>query len=516
MRIPTNPILSLTLLAWLASEQATARSPAELDSRAPVQPRRTKSMLINPAAQPNLPSAGAAQKAADAVGLNLTDIQGDILIGMKKNQELFFFFNITNVKEFKAKLNKEILPNITTTTQLLNNSTQPVTALNIAFSQSGLTTLNTTDSLGDALFAGGQQKDASNLGDPGTTEWVPQFVDTHINGVILLASDTRENVNNSLTELKRTLSNTIKEIYSLQGAARPGNQTGHEHFGFMDGISNPAVQGFDIAPLPGQAFVKTGSILVGEDGDRLNSTPRPDWAKDGSFLVFRQLKQLVPEFNKFLTDHPLHIPGLSPQQGSDLLGARMVGRWKSGAPVELSPRFDNATLGADRNLNNNFTFAAPGEDRPSSTDQTRCPFSAHIRKTRPRGDLGISEELDHHIIRAGIPYGPEVTSQEASSNTTSVERGLAFVCYQSNIGTGFQFLQQTWADNPNFVNLDVGVDPIIGRARNSATNTTRVISGLDPVKASHLTNLTTDFVVSQGGEYFFAPSLSAIRNTLSV
>lgn len=38
-----------------------------------------------------------------------------------------------------------------------------------------------------------------------------------------------------------------------------------------------------------------GEILVGETGD---SVTRPAWAKDGSFLVFRQLKQLVPEFNK--------------------------------------------------------------------------------------------------------------------------------------------------------------------------------------------------------------------------
>jgi deferrochelatase/peroxidase EfeB len=65
--------------------------------------------------------------------------------------------------------------------------------------------------------------------------------------------------------------------------------------------------------------------LVGEDGD----SGRPDWAKGGSFLVFRQLKQLVPEFNKFLTDNPIVMPNLTLQQGSDLLGARMVGRWKS-------------------------------------------------------------------------------------------------------------------------------------------------------------------------------------------
>jgi len=97
----------------------------------------------------------------------------------------------------------------------------------------------------------------------------------------------------------------------------------------MDGISQPAVRGFVTNPNPGQAVVDAGRILVGEPGDEILN--RPTWTKDGSFLVFRQLKQLVPEFNKFLADNPLSIPGsgLSPKQGSELLGARMVGRWKS-------------------------------------------------------------------------------------------------------------------------------------------------------------------------------------------
>jgi deferrochelatase/peroxidase EfeB len=74
--------------------------------------------------------------------------------------------------------------------------------------------------------------------------------------------------------------------------------------------------------------VPTGEILVGENGDA-DIDNRPSWAKDGSFLVFRQLQQLVPEFNKFLTDNPIHAPALTPKQGSELLGARMIGRWKS-------------------------------------------------------------------------------------------------------------------------------------------------------------------------------------------
>lgn len=138
-------------------------------------------------------------------------------------------------------------------------------------------------------------------------------------------------------------------------------------------------------PLPGQSVINPGVILTGETGD---SVTRPSWAKDGSFLAFRQLKQLVPEFNSFLTANPVN-------GSSDLTGARMIGRWKSGAPIDLSPHEDDPALGADAQRNNNFQFShteIAGFDFVS--DQSRCPFSAHIRKTHPRDDLSAFISLD--------------------------------------------------------------------------------------------------------------------------
>jgi deferrochelatase/peroxidase EfeB len=97
-------------------------------------------------------------------------------------------------------------------------------------------------------------------------------------------------------------------------------------FGFLDGIGQPAVSGFTITPVPGQEIVNPGIILVGEPGDTVS---RPSWAKDGSFLVFRQLQQLVLEFDNFVVNNAPLVPGLTASQASDLLGARMIGRWKS-------------------------------------------------------------------------------------------------------------------------------------------------------------------------------------------
>ncbi|KAJ7138453.1 fungal peroxidase [Mycena crocata] len=506
MKLFNNVIPAVVLFASLASALVPPRDFTSA-RRGPVAPRRKSSLLINPDAQPDLPTAQAATAAASAANLNLDDIQGDVLIGMKKNKELFYFFSIANATAFKPKLASDILPLITSTTQLLSVSTQPITAVNIAFSQSGLTALAITDNLGDSAFRAGQFSDRNALNDPGSTNWVPEFAGTGIHGVILFASDTEGNINDEVAKVESALGSSITKVYSLQGAARPGSEAGHEHFGYQDGVSNPSVSGFTATPMPGQSVVDSGTILLGETGDFVT---RPPWAKDGSFLVFRQLKQLVPEFNEFLTANPIVAPGLTSQQGSDLLGARMVGRWKSGAPIDLSPMTDDPALGADPTRNNDFTFAHP--DSVLNTNQTRCPFSAHIRKTRPRADLGTPEETSHHIMRAGIPYGPEVSDDEASSGTTSTERGLAFVSYQSNIGQGFRFIQQVWANSANFVHGGVGADPIIG----AAAGAQRVVTGLDPTDFTRPVTLTTDFVVSRGGEYFFTPSLSAIAKTLSV
>ncbi|KAF8831066.1 hypothetical protein HHX47_DHR1000279 [Lentinula edodes] len=470
---------------------------------------RTNSLLIDPAALPALPSAQQAASASADVGLNLTNIQGDILyvhllvtggqvliiwcvhnsIGMKKNKELFFFFTIVNSTLFRSQLGSGILPLITPTSQLLAVDTQPTTAVNIAFSQRGLNALGITDDLGDTAFTNGQIDNVATILGDETSNWEPAFAGTGIHGVFLLASDTIDNVNATLSQVQNILNGSITEAYSLQGQARPGDEQGHERkmkfvsfiyffhqikhflspllhfetdFGFMDGISNPAVTGFS-TPLPGQQVLDPGLFLLGESGDLVS---RPSWAKDGSFLAFRQLQQRVPEFNAFLVDNALSNPNLTADQNAELLGARMMGRWKSGAPVDLAPTVDDPVLAADPQQNNNFNYTHPGFDE--ATDQTHCPFSAHVRKTNPRSDLN-PEDTANHIIRAGIPYGPEgtleytqpyrclirayfaVTDAENASNVSStdpsLERGLAFVAYQSDINNGFAFLQQNWANN---------------------------------------------------------------------
>jgi deferrochelatase/peroxidase EfeB len=101
----------------------------------------------------------------------------------------------------------------------------------------------------------------------------------------------------------------------------------------------------------------------------------------------------------------------------------------AGTPVDESPHDDS---NEDLHTSNNFDF------RPVNKHD-KCPFAAHIRKMRPRGDL----EDDHAvIIRRGISYGGEVTPDEKrlEKSDPNLERGLLFVCYQSDIRNGFNFL----------------------------------------------------------------------------
>lgn len=91
----------------------------------------------------------------------------------------------------------------------------------------------------------------------------------------------------------------------------------------QDGLTNPSIRGFNATAKDEQhGIVDAPVIITGyDDGD-------PAWTKNGSFLVFRELKQLAPEFHQFVNSVAAKAPAgtTSPSE----IGARIVGRWESG------------------------------------------------------------------------------------------------------------------------------------------------------------------------------------------
>jgi Dyp-type peroxidase family len=488
--------------------------------------------------------------------IELDQIQGDVLIGLQKFAEKFLFFQIKDVAQFKTLLRRKIAQRITTTRTVQerefhlrdfknqgHTSPLPNIGVNLGFTASGIGKLipatNNGQTLGDPSFVAGAKKQAKSLGDPvdgagNPTTWVPQFLNATIDGVFLITGGTDADVNGEANSLLSILGAAVAVSFQENGDVRPGLEKGHEHFGWLDGVSQPGINGL-VTPFPGQRPLDPGLFAFGY-GPTLN--PALPWMKNGSFMVFRRLKQLVPEFDNYLTSQA-HALGMD----SVLLGSRLVGRWKSGAPIELTPMQDDTTMGPDPTRNNNFDFSDDQGER-------RCPFGAHIRKTNPRADFGLPNNAGvdpqttsvdpHRVIRAGIPFGPEVSVAEAADGKTLTDRGLMFVCYQTSIPNQFEFVQIKWANNSHFISpvipgltkfhpdgtqITVGFDPIIGQNGgvnpNQGDPAPRARFMDEPVanypggNARSTLQEPTDFIVPTAAGYFFVPSIEAMTNELS-
>jgi Dyp-type peroxidase family len=476
--------------------------------------------------------------------LDLDDIQGDVPIGLQKDCQDFVFFKILDKGAFKLALRRDVIGRITNARQAKQRELviarsqrlglagrEPMHGLNLGFAKDGLTQL-----LGphlatfDASFdRGADHPDTiSALHDPSRADWLKEFLGDRIDGVFLVTAHHRALLTFQRNRLMEFLGGCTKIVYSELGNARPGASRGHEHFGFLDGISQPGIRGLTrpLKPidrpnegLPGQDLIWPGEFVFGYPGqhpdDPYKAGPEPamaaPWMKNGSFMVFRRLEQKVPEFRRFVAEQAARL-GMD----RELLAARMVGRWKSGAPLELAPLRGNPALGADKNRNNDFGYA----DDPF---QRKCPYAAHIRKVYPRDDTkNLAEVQRHRIIRAGIPFGPEV---EPGETTTRHSRGLMFVCYQTSIERQFEFIQRSYANNPDFVfgkmrpgggPVVPGYDPIISQAPGNGAREIDEPYPNYPAGSRRTTlHIPHQFVMLTAAGYFFMPSITALRTVLA-
>jgi Dyp-type peroxidase family len=487
--------------------------------------------------------------------LPVDDIQGDVLIGLLKRVERLIFFHISDAGEFKQFVSNL---RITSARDCLNqralvddrkakgiDSLMPTPGLNIAFTRAGLHTLDVRgiDTAGDLqAFSSGMGSREAILGDPPQREWAILKSPRDLHGVFVLTGASAAELADTISRhLAPPTANGWRSLHEEFGVVRPDPVKGHEHFGFADGVSQPGVRGRldDSAPLTpsnspdenqgarGQDLLWPGEFVFGFPGQDPNAPefaakgpnkkPPIDFMQHGSFLVFRRLRQRVPEFHSAVKQASQGVGAGFERADPELLASQMVGRWKSGAPIIKAPTADDLSIADGTPGVNDFEF---GDDRTGLL----CPWAAHIRKAYPRNDVRGNVSPDdatvnaaeaftqtHRMLRRGITFGPELTEEEALSghSKTAHDRGLLFLCYVTSLENQFEFVQQKWVDSDDFSQPKAGTDPIIGSTRQPHPFMGAAPVTKDPDRKPQLR--FPAFVEMQGGEYFFAPSITALR-----
>jgi len=479
-----------------------------------------------------------------------TEIQGDILAGFNKDHRLYIFLQFPDQRNGRAWL-KDLIPFIADTKQVAafnkffkdashaaggkDPANLRATWVNVSFTFDGLKILlkaDPTNALRNILHADSfvlGARDGKVLGKNGDTDasspdhWVVGKAKQTIHALLNIQADDPDDLAAEVQKLKALAAqHYLTIVFEQLGATLPGDLKGHEHFGYKDGISQPGVEGFDVPELagvdadaaaklgdvpgnPGREVIRAGEFILGkldESGQPVQSLGELDWMKNGSFQVFRRLNQDVPGFNEQEQKNLGTLRPDDPLRGR--IGALLVGRWKSGTPVDLSPDTDNELLGDD--VVNNFNFSARkvgSIDVADDPQGARCPVTAHIRKVYPRHNGDFDNRI-RRIIRRGVPFGNPFDLNRGAGFDAKAERGLIFVAYMSNIAEKFEFLMQTWVNNAGFPHTSAGPDPIIGESRPPAPITV-AHPGEDVSAIFHRKVQTT------GSVYAFVPAISALK-----
>ncbi len=526
--------------------------------------------------------------------LDVDDIQGNILPGFMKPHMTLLALAINDadgVRRFLQRLQVTTLADVMRSrvkvraVRTLRPTGRQVGAvpgevddlwLNVALSWKGLEKLASDrprlkEDLGaftDAAFRHGLAARSASLGDPtdpaaegSPGNWVVGGPNREADLLLVVAADDPVRLTYTLVNLRRSAENCQLDVLHEEHGAKFDDR-GSEHFGFQDGISQPGVRGrvgetdflayreIDRAEtpdtwlygLPGQLLVWPGEFVFGYPGASADplvpgevKRPGPAWSRNGSYLVYRRLRQDVAGFWGFIDAEAERLrvqPGFDTWT-ADRLAAALVGRWRSGAPLLRAPDADDEELGTNRMANNSFGYARPagalaltnGEDSAGRWPEAvadpvglRCPMAAHIRKVNSRetpNDVGASRaSLDRRLLRRGIPYGKALTDPTAEDPQDG-NRGLIFLSYQTSIVDQFEFLNSRWMNSSVNPRSPSGHDLLVGQNGQPGENRVRrcTVFGAGLDKAT--IEMQQDYVVPTGGGYFFSPSISALRDTLA-
>jgi Dyp-type peroxidase family len=393
--------------------------------------------------------------------------------------------------------------------------------VNIGFTYEGLKALGLSqrslNSFPEA-FQMGMRARAAAVGDVGPH--APEFwegglggPDIHAMALIRTDSDQgREAASRVLQdEMDATGGVEVRFVQDTKALAHEnGIGSEGEHFGFADPISQPPIEGADAPSYPGDGVpepngkwrpLKPGEFLLGYEDEAgpagVQAPDPPELRLNGTYVVFRKLYQDVAAFRIYLASAAKSLYGSDDQNHQEMIAAKMMGRWRSGCPVDLSPEKDDPAIAADPQRRNNFTYA--GDDQG-----LRCPLGSHLRRTNPRETplKRATAVRRHRLLRRGVEYGPHL--QDGALQDDGVDRGLINLFIQADIERQFEFVQKEWMKGGEFMGLDPSEqDPING---NGGEGTQLSVPG---AKQPFLFDLPT-FVTVKGGEYLFVPGLNAL------
>lgn len=465
--------------------------------------------------------------------LDLADLQGNILRGYHKPYVRHLVLGVDAPAAARRWLADAASGDESKAPQITNAEPwdeRPSSCVNVGLTHSGLAALGVSGASLNSFpheFVAGMAARNVLIGDTGPSDpskWQAEWRQE----VHLLISVYADDANDRSAIADRILGarGAFRLRAALDGEAFTGDLV---HFGYRDSIAQPQFYGVHDPDdrRDDQPFVEVGAVLLGHATPVENlrwQVPQPNvLGHNGSFNAFRVLEQQVVEFEDFLSacantlmKNPLGeelLPAGAEAQWNppmtrhaalrEMVAAKMLGRWRNGVPLALSPMSPSPQPPIGDPGLNNYGYAA-------DPDGQRCPIGSHTRRSNPRDAKTVQRNTNHarRLVRRGMPYGPHFDP----AHPVKAERGLlgSFMC--ASLTGQFEAIQYDWTNlglqDPRITGSN---DPILG-------NNDPLFSRFSfPVGDNAVTfRGFSHFVHTKGGAYFFQPSMSAIRHLASL